>query len=206
MNIILMGPPGAGKGTQATKLVEKYGLVQLSTGDLLRAEVKNGTELGLKAKEIMEKGELVPDDVIIDMIAKRMEEPDCKKGVIFDGFPRTVGQAEALDKMLAEKGQTLDGVIELAVDEEIILKRILKRAEEDKAAGREPRKDDNEQAFRERMEEYRKKTAPVTPYYSEKGMLKKVNGMQSIDEVESDIDGVLSGKAEAPNQAIGAGQ
>lgn len=191
MNIILMGPPGAGKGTQAALLEKKYGLKQISTGDMLREEVKKGSALGKKAKEIMEKGELVPDDLIINMIALRMAQPDCVKGVIFDGFPRTVAQAEALDKMLADNGKKLDAVIELEVDEDVILKRILGRAAEDKAAGREPRKDDNEESFRERMAAYRKKTAPVTPYYEAKNMLKKINGLQSIEEVEADIDAVL---------------
>ena len=191
MNIILMGPPGAGKGTQADLLVKKYGLQQLSTGDMLRAEKASGSALGQKVQKIMDAGDLVPDDIVIEMIAKRMKDPDCANGVIFDGFPRTVAQAKALDDMLSKEGKKLNAVIELEVDEDAILKRILNRAEEAKAAGKEPRKDDNEESFRQRMEEYRAKTAPVTPYYAAKNMLKKVDGMQSIEEVEASIDAIL---------------
>jgi len=199
MNIILLGPPGAGKGTQAKKLEEKYGLSQLSTGDMLRAEVAAGTDLGKQAKAVMDRGDLVSDEIIIGMIAARIAQPDCAAGVIFDGFPRTVAQAEALDRMLAEKGKVLDAVIELVVDEDVILQRILGRAEEDRAAGRPVRKDDNEQSFRTRMDEYRGKTAPISAHYAAKGMLKKVNGLQDIEQVERDLDAAL-GKNGGPEQ------
>lgn len=191
MNIILLGPPGAGKGTQAKKLEEKYGLKQLSTGDMLRSEIAAGTELGLKAKELMDAGNLVPDDVVVGMIANRIEQPDCVKGVIYDGFPRTVAQAEALDKMLDAKGKKLSAVIELSIDEEALVDRLNTRIAETKARGEEVRADDNEETLRNRLNEFRNKTAPIIPYYEGKGMLKRVDGMRSIEDVESQIDTVL---------------
>lgn len=201
MNIILLGPPGAGKGTQAGLLEQKYGLKQLSTGDMLRAEVTAGSALGQKAKAIMDSGGLVPDDVIIDMIEARMQQADCVKGVIFDGFPRTVPQAEALDKMLAQKGQALDAVIELEVDEKAVLARILQRAAEDQAAGNTPRKDDNEASFRKRMQEYHAKTAPISQHYKSQGRLSVVDGSQPIDRVEKDLEAIVSGAAGGGPQA-----
>jgi adenylate kinase len=200
-----MGPPGAGKGTQASILEKKHGLVQLSTGDLLRAEVAKGSDLGKKAKDIMKQGGLISDDIILGMIEKRMQEPDCKNGVIFDGFPRTVGQAQGLDNMLSKQGLSLDGVIELEVDEDEILKRILQRAQDDIANGKTPRDDDNEQSFRSRMQDYRNKTAPVTPYYDGKGMLSRVDGMQSIEDVESDIEKVLNSSSMNMGKKAGLG-
>ena len=193
MNVILLGPPGAGKGTQAKKLEIKYGLKQLSTGDMLRAEVAAGSELGKKAKAVMDRGDLVPDAIIIDMIAARMEQADCKKGVIFDGFPRTVAQAQALDDMLAKKGKPLAAVIELAVDEEELVGRLHARIREMVEAGKEVRSDDNEETMRNRLKVFRDQTAPIIPYYKNKNMLKSVNGMASIEDVESAIDALVCG-------------
>lgn len=192
MNLILLGPPGAGKGTQAKKLEEKYGLKQLSTGDMLRAEVAADTELGKQAKAIMDLGNLVSDDIIIGMIANRIEQADCKKGVIFDGFPRTIPQAEALDKMLAEKGRPAPVVIELKVDEEAMVSRLHTRIAEAKAKGQPVRSDDNEDTLRDRLKVYRRDTAPIIPYYKDKGMLHSVDGMASMDSVESAITQVLN--------------
>lgn len=192
MNIILLGPPGAGKGTQAKKLEEKYGLKQLSTGDMLRAEIAAGSELGLKAKSIMDSGHLISDDIIIGMIENRIEQDDCAKGVIFDGFPRTVPQAEALDKMLAAKGHSLKSVIHLVVDEEALVGRLNNRIAEMKAAGQEIRGDDNEDTLRERLKVFRDQTAPIIPYYKGKNMLAEVDGMGSIDGVEAQIDAILT--------------
>ncbi|MDR1827852.1 MAG: adenylate kinase [Methylobacteriaceae bacterium] len=183
MRIILLGPPGAGKGTQSMRISEKYSIPQLSTGDMLRTAVAAMTPIGLRAKTIMEKGELVPDEVVVGIIAERIEEKDAKEGFILDGFPRTVAQAEALDAMLSEKGLKLDAVVELAVDEEALLARILNRRAEMEARGEAPRADDNEEVFRKRMAQYRAATAPVSGYYAESGRLKTVDGMKSIDEV-----------------------
>ena len=191
MNIILLGPPGAGKGTQARKLETKYGLKQLSTGDMLRAEVAAGTELGVKAKKIMDEGGLVSDDIIIGMVANRIEQADCKNGVIFDGFPRTVAQAEALDKMLAAKGKSLPVVIALEVDEDELVNRLNTRIAEAKAAGQDVRSDDNEDTLRNRLKVYRKDTAPIIPYYKDRDMHHGIDGMRAIDDVESAIDQVI---------------
>jgi adenylate kinase len=192
MRLILLGPPGAGKGTQAQRLVERHGLVQLSTGDMLRAAVKAGTEIGLKAKAVMERGDLVSDDIVVGVVADRIEEPDCGRGFILDGFPRTVPQAEALDKMLATKGMKLDAVIELKVNEESLLSRIENRVRETLAAGGTPRADDNPDSFRKRLVEYREKTAPLSSYYAGKGELKTLDGLQSMDAVTAEIDAILS--------------
>jgi adenylate kinase len=188
MNIILLGPPGAGKGTQAKKLESKYGLKQLSTGDMLRAEVAAGTPLGKKAKEIMDAGGLVSDDIIIGMISARMDQADCAKGVIFDGFPRTVAQAKALDEMLAARGKAAALAIELQVDEEALVGRLHTRIAEMKARGETPRSDDTEETLRKRLDEFRAKTAPIIPYYRDKAMLKAVDGMAAIEAVEQAID------------------
>lgn len=201
MNVILLGPPGAGKGTQSEILESRFGMKQLSTGDMLRAEVAADTPLGRQAKEIMDRGELISDQIIIEMISNRIEQPDCAKGVIFDGFPRTEEQAQKLDEMLAERGQKLDAVIELVVDEDAILARILNRAQEAIDAGQQPRKDDNEQSFRTRMEEYRKKTAPIVGYYKTQGKLECVDGMQDIDKVSSQVADIIEGKGHAPSVA-----
>lgn len=191
INLILLGPPGAGKGTQAKRLEDKYGLKQLSTGDMLRAEIAAGSELGLKAKSIMDAGSLVSDDIVIAMIAGRIEQPDCKNGVIFDGFPRTVAQAEALDTMLGEKGRPLSAVIELKVDEEVLVSRLTTRIAETKARGEPVRADDNEETLRKRLEVFRAQTAPIIPYYKAQGMLQSVDGMAAIDAVEAELAKIL---------------
>ena len=187
MNIILFGAPGAGKGTQAKRLVEARGLVQLSTGDMLRAAIEAGTELGLRAKKIMDRGELVSDEIILGMIADRIDSPDCANGVILDGFPRTVAQAEGLDAMLEQRGIALDHVIEISVDEDTLFVRIENRAAETGGS----RADDNAETLRKRLAVYHENTAPLLPYYDGKGLLKTVDGMDSIDEVGQAIDGIL---------------
>jgi adenylate kinase len=198
MRLILLGPPGAGKGTQAQRLVAKYGLVQLSTGDMLRAAVKAGTPIGLRAGEIMARGELVPDDVVVAIVADRIAQPDAHNGFILDGFPRTVPQAHALDRMLKEKGLELDAVIELKVDEGILLERIEKRIAEMKARGETVRDDDNADALHRRLVTYRGLTAPLTAYYQLQSTLRSVDGMASISEVSSAIDRALAAAARKP--------
>lgn len=193
MRLILLGPPGAGKGTQAQRLVEKYGIPQLSTGDMLRAAVKAGTPVGLKAKAVMDAGGLVSDEIVVGIIEGRIDEADAKKGFILDGFPRTVAQAEALDAMLARKGMKLDAVVELKVDENALLARIEKRAAETVATGGTVRADDNPEAFKVRLDAYRAQTAPVSNYYSGKGALKQVDGMQPIDTVTQALYGAIDG-------------
>lgn len=192
MRLILLGPPGAGKGTQATRLVEKYSIPQLSTGDMLRAAVKAGTPIGLKAKAVMESGALVSDEIVVGIIDNRIDEADAKKGFILDGFPRTVAQAEALDAMLARKGQKLDAAIELKVDAQKLVSRIVNRAAEAKAAGQPVRKDDDPEIFKTRLDAYFRDTAAVTPYYHAKGLLHDVNGMASIADVSAALDAVLA--------------
>ena len=191
MRLILLGPPGAGKGTQAQRLLAKHRTVQLSTGDMLRAAVAAGTPVGLRAKSTMERGELVPDDVVVAIIADRIGKPDARRGFVLDGFPRTVPQAEALDRLLAERGLKLDAVMELKVDEGILLQRIEKRAAEMTARGENIRSDDNPEVLRERLSAYRKQTAPLVDYYASKGMLKSVDGMAAIDDVTAAIAGHL---------------
>jgi len=191
MNIILFGPPGAGKGTQAQMLVSEFGMVQLSTGDMLRAAIAAKTELGLKAKSIMDAGQLVSDDIMIGMISERMDAPDCKNGVILDGFPRTVKQAEALDEMFVEKQITLDSVIEIAVDEKALFARIENRAAETGGS----RSDDNAEVLAERLKVYHANTAPILPYYRNQNKLVTIDGMQSIDKVSEDIRSVMQGNA-----------
>ena len=183
MNIIIFGPPGAGKGTQAQIIVDERGVVQLSTGDMLRSAIAAGTELGMKAKQIMDAGQLVSDEIMVGMISERMAEDDCANGVILDGFPRTVAQAEALDAMLDGRGLSLDKVIEIQVDEVALFARIEKRAAETGAA----RSDDNADVLAQRLKVYHTNTAPVLPYYREKGLLMSVDGMQAVEKVSEAI-------------------
>lgn len=191
MNLILIGPPGAGKGTQAKILEQEYGLKQLSTGDMLRAEIAAGSDLGKKAKEIMDAGNLVSDDIMVDMIASRIDQPDCAKGVIFDGFPRTVDQAQALDAMLEDKGKPLTAVIQIAVDEEELVNRLRTRIQQTIDAGQPVRSDDNEETLRNRLKVFNNQTAPILPYYEAAGLLRKVDGMLPIDHVTQDIKSLL---------------
>ncbi len=213
MNIILLGPPGAGKGTQAKRIEEGYSLIQLSTGDMLRAVVADGSPLGQEAKRIMDAGELMPDGLMIKMISARIDEPDCARGFILDGFPRTTGQADALDVMLTEKSLQLDAVVEIRVDEEALVERITGRytcancgagyhdrfqkpAVEgvcDSCGGTEfsRRADDNEATVRSRLDAYRGQTLPILPYYEARGILKTVDGMAAIDNVTEQIQSIL---------------
>ncbi len=183
MRLILLGPPGAGKGTQAARIVAKHGVPQLSTGDMLRAAVAASTPIGLKAKAVMESGGLVSDEIVIGIIADRIMEPDAQKGFILDGFPRTVAQAEALDVMLADKKLKLDAVVELAVDQDKLVQRIINRAAEAAAAGQPVRKDDDPEVFKTRLAAYNRDTAIVAPYYKARGQLTVVDGMQPVDDV-----------------------
>jgi adenylate kinase len=192
MRLILLGPPGAGKGTQAQRLVEKHGLLALSTGDMLRAAAQAETPVGLRAKEIMHRGELVPDDVVVAIVADRIEQPDAHHGFILDGFPRTVPQAQALDRMLAKKHLELDAVIKLKVDEKVLLARIENRVAEMKASGQTVRADDNAAALQRRLDTYRMQTAPLIDYYANKGTLRIVDGMMPIAAVSEAIDRALS--------------
>ena len=191
MRLVLLGPPGAGKGTQAQRLVAKHGLVQLSTGEMLRAAVEAGTAIGLHAKELMARGELVPDDVVVAIVSERIDQPDARNGFILDGFPRTVPQAHALDRILKEKGLTLDAVIELKVDEGVLLKRIKKRIAEMKARREALREDDDPEVLRRRLLAYRDQTAPLVAYYQLQSVLRSVDGMAAIPEVSSAIDRAL---------------
>jgi adenylate kinase len=214
MNIILLGPPGAGKGTQAQRLQDEHGMVQLSTGDMLRAMVASGSPLGLEAKRIMESGQLMPDALMIDMIKGRIQQSDCAKGFTLDGFPRTVAQAQALDAMLAEQGRRLDHVIEMAVDESALVTRIIGRftckgcgtgyhdsfkkprvaGVCDGCGGTEftRRADDNREAVTARLKVYRDQTAPILPYYSSRGILRRVDGMADIETVSQEIEEILA--------------
>jgi adenylate kinase len=192
MRLIMLGPPGAGKGTQSQRLVEKHGIVQLSTGDMLRSAVAAGTPVGRKAKDVMARGALVPDEIVVGIVSDRIDEPDAKNGFVLDGFPRTVAQAEALDRLLADKGLKLDAVIQLGVDEAILLKRIETRVAEMKARGDSVRADDNPQSFKIRLDAYRDQTAPLIDYYGKKGVLRTVDGMAPIGSVSAAIDRTLA--------------
>ena len=185
-NVIFFGPPAAGKGTQAKIIESKYGLKQLSTGDMLRAQIAEGTELGLQAKSIMDAGKLVSDEIVIGMIADNMEKNPKAKGFIFDGFPRTNAQAEALDDMLKQRGEKIDTVLELKVDDNALLERIKKRAIE------EGRSDDTVDAMKVRLEQYRSYSADVLPYYKAKNIVQPIDGMRIVDEVTMQIEAALS--------------
>ena len=190
MRLILLGPPGAGKGTQAKILVETYGIPQLSTGDILRSAIAAKTPMGLAAKEIMDRGDLVPDDVVNGIISERLDADDCKPGFVLDGFPRTIPQAEALDGMLEEKGMKLDAVVEIMADPDVLVERIVNRAREN-AASSGARPDDNVEVVRNRLNVYRELTEPLVGYYRSKGLVKTVDGMLSIDEVTASIRNAL---------------
>jgi len=192
MRLILLGPPGAGKGTQAQRLVHRHGIVQLSTGDMLRAAVKAKTPIGRKAEAIMARGELLPDDMVVAIVSDRIDEPDARKGFILDGFPRTVAQAEALERLLVEKGLRLDAVVELKVDEGALLKRLASRIAEMRARGESVRADDNPEALKTRLDVYRTQTAPLITFYGKKGLLKSVDGMDPVEAVAAAIDRVLN--------------
>ena len=185
MNLILFGPPAAGKGTQAKKLVAERGYIQLSTGDMLRAAVASGSELGNIVRSILESGALVSDEIVIALIDEQLDMNKGAAGFIYDGFPRTVGQAEALDALLESRGEKVDSVIRLVVDEEALLARVTKRFEE------QGRKDDNPETFAVRLEKYNADTAPLVPIYAERGVLREVDGMASIDEVSGGIEAAL---------------
>lgn len=194
MRLILLGPPGAGKGTQSERIVESFGIPQLSTGEMLRAAVAAATPVGLQAKEIMARGDLVPDEVVVGIVGDRIEQEDARRGFILDGFPRTVAQAEALDHMLAQRGIKLDAVVELKVDEDALLARIANRAREAQARGEAVRKDDNPEAFKIRLDAYRKQTAPLSDYYRARNMLQVTDGMAPMETVSSSIAEILSAK------------
>ena len=189
--MILLGPPGAGKGTQARRLSELYGIIQLSTGDILREAAKAGTPAGRKAHEVMARGELVPDEMVVAIVADRIDQPDCENGFILDGFPRTVVQAEALKALLAARGLSLDGVIKFKVDERVLLERVENRVKEMAARGEPLRADDNPETLRKRLAAYGAQTRPVIDYYTREGLLFSVDGMRSMDEVSKAIMAVL---------------
>jgi adenylate kinase len=195
LNLVLFGPPGAGKGTQAKILQEQRGLPQLSTGDMLRAAIAAGTDLGKTCKAIMDSGDLVPDEVVVGIIAERYDQPDCAKGAVFDGFPRTIPQAEALDAMLAKRGKKIDLVIALTVDDAVLVGRAEKRVQETIAAGGKPRPDDTPETLKNRLVVYYKNTAPLLDYYKKQGKVVMVDGMAPIVDVTRAIAAVLDGRA-----------
>jgi adenylate kinase len=189
VNLVLFGPPGAGKGTQSKILTEKRGLPQLSTGDMLRAAIEAGTPLGLSVKATMDKGELVSDQTVIGIIAQRYDQPDCKNGAVFDGFPRTIPQAEALDAMLAERGRKIDMVLELKVDDAVLLSRVEARIK----AGGVLRSDDNPETLAHRLGVYYKNTAPLVAFYRGQGKLKSIDGMAPVEAVTAQVAAILGG-------------
>ncbi|WP_257166563.1 adenylate kinase [Bradyrhizobium sp. SRS-191] len=201
MRLILLGPPGSGKGTQAQRLVQRHGIVQLSTGDMLRAAVAAQTPIGLKAKDIMAAGGLVPDEVVVGIIADRIEQPDAANGFILDGFPRTVPQAEALDALLKQKQMKLDAVIELRVNEGVLLERVERRAAETRARGEAVRADDTPEVLTKRLASYRDQTEPLIHYYSDHRMLATVDGMMPIEEVTEEIGRILAAVGKAGSRA-----
>jgi adenylate kinase len=192
MRLILLGPPGSGKGTQAQRLVQRYGIVQLSTGDMLRAAVAAQTPIGLKAKDIMAAGHLVPDEIVVGIIKERIEQPDAANGFILDGFPRTVPQAEALDELLTRERMNLDAVIELKVNEGVLLERVERRAAETRARGEQVRPDDTPEVLTRRLSNFREQTEPLIHYYSDRRKLATVDGMMSIEEVTEEIARILT--------------
>ncbi len=192
MRLVLLGPPGAGKGTQATRIAGRFAIPQLSTGDMLREAVASGSALGARVKGIMESGDLVPDDVVIAVVADRMDHSDAANGFVLDGFPRTVAQAEALDRELAARGIGLDAVLELEVDEDVLLVRVKGRADAAAKQGQLVRRDDNPDVFKTRLKAYRAQTAPVTEYYRSRGLVHVVDGLQPIDVVTDELAAVLS--------------
>lgn len=195
MNIVLFGPPGAGKGTQARILAERRGWPQLSTGDMLRAAVKAGTELGKKVDAILTRGDLVSDDIVVGIIAERVDQPDCANGAVFDGFPRTIAQAEALDRMLAERSRKIDMVLELKVDEAVLIRRAEQRVKDTLAQGGTPRSDDEPDTVKFRQKVYRENTAPLLDYYGKQDKVVTVDGMAPIADVTAAIAKVIDGKS-----------
>jgi adenylate kinase len=202
MRLILLGPPGAGKGTQAQQLVAKYGIVQLSTGDILRAAIRAGTPIGRQAQKIIAGGDLVPDDLVVGIVEERIAQPDARKGFVLDGFPRTLPQAVALDRMLRAKGLVLDAVLELRVDEAALLERIEARVAQMRARGEPLREDDNADVLRTRLKTYRELTEPLIAHYRQHGLLRTVNGMASIEEVAAAIDHALASEAPAKARSV----
>jgi adenylate kinase len=191
MRLVLLGPPGAGKGTQASRIANRFGIQQLSTGDMLREAAAAGTPLGLRTKHIMDRGELVPDEVVIAVVADGIDHADAANGFVLDGFPRTGPQAEALDRELAARGIALDAVLELEINEDVLLVRIRGRAEEAANQGQSVRRDDNPEVFKTRLKAYRAQTAPLTEYYRSQGLLKIVDGLQPIDIVTEELTTAL---------------
>ena len=201
VNLILLGPPGAGKGTQAKLLMDRFGLVQLSTGDMLRAAVAAGTPAGLEAKAVMERGDLVSDALVVAILRDRMAEPDCAGGVIFDGFPRTIAQAETLDALLDSTGRRLDAVIELQVDDDAVIARVVKRGEEARATGQPVRADDNAETMTKRLQAYYAQTAPLVEYYAAQGTLTRIPAMGEIGEIAGRLAAIVEDLAESATTA-----